>query len=151
MRTAGIVAIVVLSAFLVACGTNAPTVPVATPNGTSNVAPAGAGPVGASLKEWTIGLTAPSAKAGSVQFSVRNEGTVPHDLVIVKTDLPANRLPTAGGKVDESQVTVVGRTGQLTPGEGTSVSADLAAGAYVLFCSVIGHYNSGQYAAFAVP
>ena len=39
---------------------------------------------------------------------------------------------------------------QLTPGDGKRLSVDLAAGKYVLICNVIGHYNSGQFAAFAV-
>ena len=33
---------------------------------------------------------------------------------------------------------------------GTRLSVELSAGKYVLICNVIGHYNSGQFAAFTV-
>ena len=34
--------------------------------------------------------------------------------------------------------------------DGKKVTADLQKGRYVLICNVIGHYNSGQFAAFTV-
>ena len=39
---------------------------------------------------------------------------------------------------------------QLTPGDGKRLSVELSAGKYVLICNVIGHYNSGQFAAFFI-
>ena len=115
-----------------------------------HAASAAGGPVGVSLNEWTIELTAPAANAGTVTFVVRNEGKVPHDLVVVKSDFAAGRLPTASGLVDESKVTIVGRTAELTPGDGKAISVALSEGTYALICNVIGHYNSGQFAAFTV-
>jgi uncharacterized cupredoxin-like copper-binding protein len=75
---------------------------------------------------------------------------VPHNLVVVRSDLAPDRLPTASGIVDERRVTFVGRTEELVPGSGARLSVTLAAGKYVLICNVIGHYNSGQFAAFTV-
>ena len=112
--------------------------------------PASAGPIAVSLKEWTIEVSAPTAKAGAVIFNTRNDGKVPHDLVIVRSDAAPNALPTTSGLVDETKVTIVGRTEQLTPGDGKRLAVDLPAGKYVLVCNVIGHYNSGQFAAFTV-
>ena len=108
------------------------------------------GPIAVSLKEWSIELSAPTARAGALVFNARNEGKVPHDLVVVRTDLAPNALPTTSGLVDETKVTVVARTDQLTPGDGKRLSVELSAGKYVLICNVIGHYNSGQFAAFTV-
>ena len=133
-------------ALLAACaGAAKPSAPAA-----KNAASAAGGPIGVSLDEWTIDLTAPSARAGTVKFVARNDGTVPHDLVVVKSDLAANRLPTASGLVDESKVTIVGRTTPLTPADGKEISVELAKGTYSLICNVIGHYNSGQFVAFTV-
>ena len=107
-----------------------------------------------SLDEWSIPLTAARAKAGTVRFTVRNEGAVAHDLVVVQVpvggEFAANRLPTVSGIVDESRVTIVGRTAPLTPGEGKEISIAVTRGACGLICNVIGHYNSGQFVAFTV-
>ena len=134
-----------------ACTAPTSTAPAVSASATAT-APTGAaaGPVTATLKEWAIEVSAPAAKAGTVVFNVRNEGKVPHDLVVVRTDLAPAALPTLSGLLDETKVAVVGRTDRLTPGDGKRLSVDLAAGTYVLVCNVIGHYNSGQFAAFSV-
>lgn len=123
--------------------------PAATATGTPASA-AASGPIGVTLREWAIDLTAPSAKAGALTFNTRNEGKVPHDLVVVRSDLAPDRLPTASGIVDEKQVTIVARTEQLTPGDSGRLNVTLTKGKYVLICNVIGHYNSGQFAPFTV-
>ena len=115
----------------------------------ASTTPAG-GAVTATLKEWAIEVRAPATKAGTVVFNVRNEGKVPHDLVVIRTDLAPGALPTASGLIEETKLSIVGRTEQLTPGDGKRLSVDLAAGKYVLVCNVIGHYNSGQFAALTI-
>lgn len=145
LKTTVLSALVVLAAALLAACTIGTTKPALPASGKSA---ANAGPIGVSLKEWRIDLTAPSTKAGTVKFAVRNDGNVPHDLVIVKSEFAANRLPTASGLVDESKVTIVARTAPLTPGDGKELAIELPKGAYALICNVIGHYNSGQFAAF---
>ncbi|MEI7924822.1 MAG: sulfocyanin-like copper-binding protein [Chloroflexota bacterium] len=137
-----------LAAACAAPNSTAPTssAPVAS---TTSTTPA-AGPVTATLKEWAIEVSAPTAKAGTVVFNVRNEGKVPHDLVVIRTDLAPGALPTASGLIEETKLSIVGRTEQLTPGDGKRLTVELPAGKYVLVCNVIGHYNSGQFAALTV-
>ena len=142
-----LIAAMLLSSLLVACGARADT----PATGSTGAAPAGTGgPVVARLTEWLVVATPSAAKAGTVAFRVRNEGALPHDFVVIRSDLAANRLPTAGGIVDEQQVTVVKKGRPLTPGDSEEISVDLPKGRYVLICNVIGHYNSGQFAAFSV-
>lgn len=91
-----------------------------------------------------------SVKAGTTTFAVANEGAMPHEFVLLRTDTPADDLPEAdGGKVKEE-----GRLAYvppITPDARTSyVTLDLEPGKYVLLCNVPGHYGLGQYAAFTV-
>ena len=146
MRTVLFVTLAACGVLAVGCSGSGPRA-VASPAATASPA---VEPIQVSLKEWAISLSVTAARAGRTAFSVRNDGTVPHDLVLLRTDIEANRLPTSGGRVDERQVEVVGRTAQLTPGSGAEVSLDLGTGNYVFICNVIGHYNSGQFAAFTV-
>ena len=131
---------------LAGCSNAAPS----TSKSTTAAGAAAGGPVSVSLVEWKIDLSARAVPAGSTVFNVRNDGKVPHDLWILKTDLQPDRLPTASGIVDTSTLTVVAKSEQLTPGDGKKLTADLPKGRYVLLCNVIGHYNSGQFAAFTV-
>ena len=58
-----------------------------------------------------------------------------------------------GGEVNESKAgTVNGKIAKSELGSGKSARGifDLAAGKYVLFCNLRGHYNNGMYTAFEV-
>ena len=107
-------------------------------------------PINTTLREWAIDLSAQAAAPGTITFKVANSGLVPHVLILVRTDLPADRLPSASGIVDESKLTIVARSEQVVPGSTQMVTADLAKGRYVLFCNVIGHYDQGQFTGFTV-
>lgn len=92
----------------------------------------------------------PSAPAGKVTFATTNVGAMPHELVILKTDTPADKLPAGeGGKAKET-----GRLGKvelLSPKSDTMyLTLDLKPGKYVLICNVPGHYGLGQYVGFEV-
>lgn len=95
-----------------------------------------------------------SAKAGDVTFTVKNTGTVDHEVVVLKTDTPFDQLKvgaTEADKVDEAAS--VGETGDpaLKPGETRSFTLKgLAAGNYVLVCNIAKHYGLGMRAAFTI-
>lgn len=101
------------------------------------------------LGEFHVGAVGEVA-AGGAEFDVKNDGAVPHNLVVIKTDLAADALPVAGGIVDESQVEVVAYVAELAGGATGSASATLEAGSYVLICNVPGHYQLGMHAALTV-
>jgi len=119
------------------------------------------------LKEFEVivetvasGDKADSAPAGEVLFNVENTGPNDvHELVIVKTDLDADALPTlADGSVDETGegVEVIDEIEDIPVGETQSLSVDLDAGAYVLICNIFdeteneAHYAEGMRTAFTV-
>ena len=108
------------------------------------------GKVEVTLSEWAIKPSAAKAKAGSVEFAVTNKGATAHELAVYQTDAAADKLPQAGGAVDEKQVTVVGRTASLDANKTESKKMDLKAGKYVLVCNLPAHYGQGMRVAFTV-
>ncbi|MGE3857002.1 MAG: sulfocyanin-like copper-binding protein [Dehalococcoidia bacterium] len=138
-------------ALAVACS---PAAPAATSTAASTATGAGTqtakGPVAVSLVEWAIRAEPAQVAPGTTTFNVRNNGTVPHNLLIIRSDEAPTGLPTVSGRLDEAGLQIVGRTGDLTGGSGEEITVELPAGRYILACNVIGHYNSGQAAAFTV-
>jgi uncharacterized cupredoxin-like copper-binding protein len=102
--------------------------------------------------EWEMAASADSAPAGTVTFNAINEGTIPHNLRVAKTDLAPDALPVDEGTtmVDEEQLNVLASSRDLTVGEAEEVTVALEPGSYVLFCNVAGHYAAGLYAGFTV-
>jgi uncharacterized cupredoxin-like copper-binding protein len=116
--------------------------------------------VDVTLQEFAVILAETSAPAGSITFSVTNDGPDDvHEFVIVQTDLEPGDLPTdEHGAVDESGegVTVIDEIEDLPVGETGEVTVDLEAGNYVLICNIYSadeneaHYAEGMRTAFTV-
>ncbi len=85
--------------------------------------------------------------AGTVTFEVKNEGTLVHEMVVIKTDKGAANLGT-DGEADESGA--VDEVADLPVGESKTLELVLAAGKYALVCNLPGHYAGGMYADFTV-
>src|SRR5882672_452077 len=64
--------------------------------------------VGVTLKEFKVTPVPASAKPGRVTFKVGNKGALDHEFVIVKTALPASRLPVKNGFVTLKPLAKVG-------------------------------------------
>ena len=108
--------------------------------------------IGLTESDWVISASPASVSAGEITFAVSNEGTLGHNLRIIKTDLPADALPldSGGFGVDEDEVDVVAQSTDLDGGESDEIITTLETGSYVLICNVIGHYGSGMNIAFTV-
>jgi len=110
--------------------------------------------------EWSVIPDRESIKAGEVTFKDTNKGDEKHELVVVKTDLPAHELPTdAEGKVDEDQVDVIGEIEEFDSGATEEATFSLTPGKYVLLCNIAeqeangeikSHYKKGMATAFVV-
>ncbi len=89
-----------------------------------------------------------SAPAGPVTFTLTNNGSIDHEMVVLKTDTPVDQLVVTDGKVSED--TSAGEVPELAAGKSKSVTLDLTAGNYVLVCNIKDHYTMGMRAPFTV-
>jgi len=109
------------------------------------------GSVAVKLTDSGIGLDRTSVNSGTVTFNITNAGTVVHEFAVLKTDLPADKLPAnpdKPGKVKEDGN--VGEVEDIALKATKDLSLDLKPGQYVLICNVVGHYGMGMHVAFTV-
>lgn len=94
------------------------------------------------LHDYSLSPATLATESGQVTLTAVNRDRAPHDVVILATELPPDRLPTAGIRVDEANpaVTVVARTSTIPSRGSAQVSASLGPGRYVLVCTVPHHY-----------
>ena len=121
-----------------------------TPINAVGETPAAATTVDVELIEFAVNPAQNTVDAGTLTFSVSNDGTEDHSFRVIETDLAPDALPTAASRVDEARVIIVANIQQFAAGETQEVSVDLAAGSYVLICNVPGHYDLGMRVAFTV-
>lgn len=100
--------------------------------------------VNVTLAEWSLKVGNAVVPAGKVSFHVRNAGTVPHDVVVIRTDLAADRLPVKGNAVNTSSLDVVDTLTQFDAGKTSDLAVTLTPGHYVLICNLPGHYQLGM-------
>jgi len=98
-------------------------------------------------KEFKVSPSVKSVKAGSVTFKIKNAGLLSHTFVIVKTSLPAAKLPVKNNRVTLKPIKDVG---PFKPGKGGTLTLSLKPGKYVLYCNIKAHYGAGQHVAFTV-
>jgi len=112
-----------------------------------------------SLKEWSITPDLVAAKTGKVRFVVTNDGTEPHEFVILKTDLALDALPAVEGKVDEDKTNHIDEIEAFAANKTETKTVGLKAGRYVFICNIVelppgqpvlSHYQSGMRFAFTV-
>ena len=91
-----------------------------------------------------------SVAAGTVTFTVTNEGVKKHEFVVLQTDANPDKLTVEGDEVVEDDYDSPGEIGDLPAGSTDTLTLDLPAGNYVLICNLKGHYRMGMYAPFTV-
>ena len=128
---------------------NAPAPP--QPAVVAPVAPA-TGPIAVSLSEFKVGVPATFA-AGQVTLNIRNDGTVPHELLVFKSALPVSKYPRAEGGIDEegAGVTKISDGDNLDPAGTQTRTVDLSTpGTYLFVCNLPGHFAAGMYSEVVV-
>jgi uncharacterized cupredoxin-like copper-binding protein len=113
------------------------------------------GDIQASTVEYRISMPT-RLLAGKHTIGYTNDGTIPHEIVMFRTDLPANDLPTeANGDVNEESplLTNVADSGDALAAGGTKsfTTHALAPGHYVAVCNLPGHYKLGMKLDVTVP
>jgi uncharacterized cupredoxin-like copper-binding protein len=101
------------------------------------------------MQDYRVLLSVATVKAGQVRIGVKNEGGMEHSFELIKTDIAFDQLPTtADAKAKEDGL--VKQVKSLAVGKVAVVTADLAAGKYVIICNIAGHYQLGMRAALTV-
>ncbi|HZP94972.1 MAG TPA: cupredoxin domain-containing protein [Candidatus Limnocylindria bacterium] len=101
--------------------------------------------------EKAIQLDRASAPAGMVTFKVVNTDKNVHSLVLLKTDLPHDKIPV--DPKDPSRPDKSGElkeTGEVQGGQTKEFKVKLEAGNYVLVCNEPAHYAVGMHVPFKV-
>jgi uncharacterized cupredoxin-like copper-binding protein len=105
------------------------------------------------LREWAVSKSLLEVPAGSTRFRVRNNGSLEHELVIIKTVLPADNLPIddAASVVDVGAAgELVGEVEEIGSTQERSATFTLTPGKYVMICNIAGHYQQGMRTDFTV-
>ncbi len=102
-----------------------------------------------SPQPFSLTLDMKSVKAGKVTFTVANTGSMPHQLVVLKTTEKANALPMASGTVAK-ETGKIGGIPDIAAGATSSVTLPLTPGHYSVICNLPGHYKGGMYADLTV-
>ena len=105
-----------------------------------------------SLSEWKIDLSAGAAAAGTVNFTITNDGTIEHEFVIVKTDIPDGEIPLVEDKFQEDAegVEVIDEMEKMAKGVTETLTVNLEPGNYQLVCNIVSHYGAGMHTGFVV-
>jgi uncharacterized cupredoxin-like copper-binding protein len=94
-------------------------------------------------------VTPASVRHGKVKFTLRNDGTEPHEMVVVKTNTPFDQMPV-NSKNKVSEKGSVGEIASIGKGKTKSKTLKLKAGSYALVCNIAEHYAAGMRAGFTV-
>ena len=102
----------------------------------------------AKTSTFSLAPSVNSVPAGKVTFNIKNDGTMVHEMVVVKTEKTPQQLAEPDGTANES--TSVGEAADIAGGASKSVTLKLIPGHYILLCNLPGHYKGGMYDEFNV-
>ena len=96
-------------------------------------------------REWKVVADHKAIKAGEVTFNFTNKGTIQHELLVIRTDLPVGSIPIgADGKFkeDDPKATNVGESGEYDVGKTSTFKVNLEPGKYQLVCNIASFHKS---------
>ncbi|WP_235082895.1 sulfocyanin-like copper-binding protein [Chlorogloeopsis fritschii PCC 9212] len=133
-----------------ACSTNDPAQQATTqsPGGVASPPVSGANTVQVTVKEMAFQLSQSTIPAGDVEFVVTNEGRLAHEMEVIKTDLPIEKLPlTNSDRLDTQKAgKKIGEIGEdeLKSGTTKTLKVNLTPGKYLIVCNLPGHFQAGM-------
>jgi uncharacterized cupredoxin-like copper-binding protein len=111
-------------------------------------------PVNVRLEDFKVQPDAAVVPAGTVSFRIHNQGPTTHQVIFVRTDRAPDKLPLQrdGLTVNEEApgIDLVDEVGGLDIDDRRTLVLDLAAGNYVMYCNLEGHYLGGMHATLTV-
>lgn len=99
------------------------------------------------MSEWAITLDDDTATAGPLTFRISNDGTIDHEFLILKTNIPNGEIPVEGGIFEEdlASIEVIDEIPPFSAGSTAEITVDLQRGLYQLVCNLPGHYEAGMH------
>jgi hypothetical protein len=111
-------------------------------------------PVNVLLEDFTLRRDVDVVPAGTVRFRILNQGPTTHELSVIRTDRAPDKLPLQrdGLTINEDApgMDFLDEAEGLDIGDRRTLALRLAAGSYVLYCNMEGHYLGGMHAALTV-
>lgn len=147
--TPGVVPSAATGASAAPADTSAPAV-TSAPTGGPSAEPIGVPPTGVAiyLSEWSVGIPT-SMLTGQVNFAITNIGTMPHEMLVFRSDLPPSAYPVdSKGTIieDGPGITLVSRGDLISPGQTQKRVVDLTQpGKYLFVCNLPGHFKAGMF------
>jgi uncharacterized cupredoxin-like copper-binding protein len=107
----------------------------------------------AALAEWHVAVPS-TIKAGTINLETANFGTIPHELLVFKSDRAPSAYPVDGkGNIieDDPSVNLVSDGDNLDPGTTQTRTVDLTQpGTYLFVCNIPGHFKAGMFSVVTV-
>ena len=107
----------------------------------------------AALSEWRVAVPG-TIKAGTINLEAANFGTIQHELLVFKSDLPISGFPVdKNGDIieDGPGIALVSDGANLDPGTTQARTVDLTQpGTYFFLCNIPGHFKAGMYSVVTV-
>ena len=100
-----------------------------------------------SLYEWKV-IAGATLKSGPSTFTISNFGTIPHELLIFKSDRTPAAYPTdkAGDIIEDGAgVALVSDGENIDPAGSQTRTVDLKPGTYLFVCNIPAHFKQGMF------
>ncbi len=104
------------------------------------------------LSEWKV-IVAATITQGTSTFAISNIGTIPHELLVFKSDLQPSAYPVdAAGNIEEegAGVTLLSDGDNIDPEASQVRAIDLTPGTYLFVCNIPGHFKAGMFTVVTV-
>ena len=118
--------------------------------------PGGGAPVAATLGgdagEYAITVDPESAAAGSITFSIVNEGELEHEFEVFEGTLDPAEVPIEEERANFEGLGIeeVDEVEDLAGGDEAQLTVELPSGTHLLVCNLPGHWEQGMYTEFTV-
>jgi hypothetical protein len=109
-------------------------------------------PLAVTMSDFRYSLSTPRIAPGYVTIHVHNAGPSTHEMIMAKTDLPADKLPLKpdGLTVNEHVLDEITTIELVHYDTRRTVTLKVAPGHYVFFCNLEGHYLNKMHAELVV-
>jgi uncharacterized cupredoxin-like copper-binding protein len=111
---------------------------------------ASSGNAAVTATDFKFSASAIDAPAGKLKLTLTNSGSIPHELVLLKTSAAPGSLKVVAASERVSEAASVGEVSEIKAGISKSTTFDLKPGRYVYVCNIPGHYAAGMHGALVV-